>query len=469
MTSGRIRIGRWCFPTLLLLTGSGCWTMPVAATRDTVSILLEQRTGQSLSASTPGQIELPPGVVLESGLTEDAVVAVALRNNALFQELLVDLGIARSDLITAGLLPNPEGLYFFSVPDKPFKYAFEIPLEAIWLRPIRIRGADRESNRVADRLVQTGLDLIRDTRLAFADTVLARERVRIAEEAIRLRGRIAEVAKNRLDAGDATPQEAATARIDALQATQDAARIRLEIPLAEERLRNLMGIPTYRGPLDLVANTLPECLQFDVDALWRDAIATRPDAVSAREAIAAAEARLEFARLGWVRLLGVGDASSGRNTGHEFGPALRFTIPVFNRNQGNIARAEADLERSVRQEQTVKNQIVLDVQRAHLLYRQACAEFDVLKTKVRPEVETAIGRGEAAFKEGNVNYLIVLETTRQLLDTMLREAILSGDLRRTWAELERSVGQRLGANETADPLRTPGRFASPASPSGKTP
>lgn len=456
MTAGRLRFPtRWCLLPLMALGAAGCHTLPAAADRDTVSVLLERRTGQTLTASSPGELDLPPGVALEGELTEDAVVAVALRNNALFQELLVDLGLAQGDLVTAGLLPNPEGLYFFSVPNKPYKYAFEIPIEAIWLRPIRVRGAEREANRVADRLVQTALDLIRDTRQAFADTVLARERVRIAEEAIRLRGRIADVAKNRLEAGDATPQEAATARIDALQAAQDAARIRIEIPLAEERLRNLMGIPTYREPLNLVANALPEILQFDVDALWKDAVVTRPDAIAAREAIAAARARLDFARIGWVRLLGIGDASSGRGTGHEFGPALRFTLPVFNRNQGGIVRAEADLERLIRQEQTLKNQIVLDVQRAHLLYRQACAEIDVLRTKVRPEVERAIERGEAAFKEGNVNYLIVLETTRQLLDTMLREAILSGDLRRTWAELERSVGQRLGAIPSTPPGKSP--------------
>ena len=390
-----------------------------------------------------GQFVMPPGASLADGLTEDEAISIALWNNAAFQELLADLGIARGDLITAGLLPNPEFVYYWGTPEKPFKYLFDFPIEALWLRPIRIKSAAREADRTSERLTQAGLDLIRDVRQAYADVQLARERLRIAGEGVRLRGRIAELAEKRLAAGDIAPQEAATARIDALQAQQDAARIGYEIPVAEERLRNLLGLGLLREPLTLDPAPPPACVAFDVDALIRDAVATRPDAVATNEAVAAAEARVTFARLGWVRLLGIGDATSGRTAGHEFSPALRFTVPIFNQNQGNVARAEAELERAVRNRQTVTNQIILDVQRANLQFQQACAELEVLRVRVRPEVEAAIRRAQRAYQEGNVNYLIVLETTRQLLDSYLREAQLHGDLRRTYAELERSTGRRL--------------------------
>ncbi len=69
-----------------------------------------------------------------------------------------------------------------------------------------------------------------------------------------------------------------------------------------------------------------------------------------------------------------------------------------------------------------------------------------------PEVEAAIARSRRAYQEGNATYLIVLETTRQFLDSRLRQAQLQGDLRRAWAELERSVGRRL----IAPPLAHPG-------------
>lgn len=427
-----------------LLGIAGCQTAPPAPDGSTVSAHLTQRFGHPVPCHTgPEVVTLPPGASLDDGITEDEAVAIALWNNAAFQELLADIGLARGDLIQAGLLPNPEFIYFFQVPDKPFKYAFELPIEAIWLRPIRVKTAAHEADRTAQRLTQAGLDLMRDVRQAYADVVLAHERVRVANEGVNLRGQIATFAEKRFKAGDASEQEAATGKIDAAQAEQDATRIGYEVLVLEERLRNLMGIGLLRGPLPLDPSPLPPCRTFDPDTLTHEAMASRPDALAAAEAVAAAEARLRFAKLGWVRLLGIADATSGRATGHEFGPALRFTVPLFNWNQGTLARAEAELERAVRNQKTVAYQIILDVQRAYLQYQQACAELEVLRSKVRPEVDGAVRRAQAAYREGNVPIFIVLETTRQRLDTYLREASLSGDVRRFWAELERSVGRRL--------------------------
>lgn len=428
---------------LLVVALTGCHAGSSAPNRGFVGAQIAHRMGHSIpDGIPPGQVTLPPGAKLDDGLTEDEAVSIALWNNAAFQDLLVDLGIARSDLIQAGLLPNPEMAYFFHVPQKPFKYAFEFPIEALWLRPVRLRIAGREANRAADRLVQSGLDLMRDVRQAFADVLLAQERLRVAKEGVRLRSQIADFADRRLKAGDISAQEAAVAKIDALQAEQDAVRIGYETPIAEERLRNLLGLGPIRCPLTLIAEAPAATRLPNVDALTQEAMATRPDALAAAEAVSAAQARLRFARLGWVRLLGVADATSGQN-GHEFGPALRFTIPIFNWNQGGIARAQAELERAIRQQQTVAYQIILDVQRAALQYQQASAEIEILRSKVRPEVETGIRRAQKAYQEGGITYLIVLEATRQLLDNYLREAVLVGDLRRFWAELERSVGRRL--------------------------
>jgi outer membrane protein, heavy metal efflux system len=435
---------------------TGCQTAPQSPDRLTVSNHLSDRTGYTIPCQAPiGEVVLPPGASLDDGITDDEAVAIALWNNAAFQELLVDLGLARGDLIQAGLLPNPEFVYFFGVTDKPFKYLFDFPIEAIWLRPVRITAATKDAERTAARLAQAGLDLMRDVRQAYADVMLAKERVRVAGEGVSLRGRIAELAEKRLKAGEISEQEAATAKIDALQAEQDATRIAFEVPVAEERLRNLMGIGPLRGPLPLDPSPPPPVKSFDPDSLTREAMAGRPDAIAAAEAVEAARARLKFSRLGWVRLLGIADATSGVN-GHEFGPALRFTLPLFNRNQGGIRRAEAELERALRNQQTVAYQIILDVQRAYLQYQQAGAELKILRTKVRPEVETTIRRAQAAYQEGNVTIFIVLETTRQLLDNSLREAILTADLRRFWAELERSVGKRMPTSEALQvPSKTP--------------
>jgi len=355
------------------------------------------------------------------------------------------LKLTRADLVQAGLLPNPEIVYTFSAPEKPFKYLIEMPIEVLWLRPIRIAAAEQENARACARLTQAAFDLIRDTRQAYADLLLARERLRVAEEAVALRTRIANLAANRLKAGDASVQEAATARTDALQAKQDAVRIGYEIPLAEARLKNLTGLAAVTAPLALATDQPDPAAEFDGEQLVAEAIAIRPDALSAEFAVQAAAERVRLAKLIWFRFLGILDSTSGRGKGTLLSPAFRVTVPLFNRNQGGIARAEAELEQAQRRKLSVQNQIVLDVRLAHARHRQARSELVVLRESVRPEVEASIRRADRAFENGNATYLIVLEITRQLIDTYNREAQLRADLRRAWADLERSVGRRLDA------------------------
>ncbi len=422
---------------------SGCLKQ-VVCNKDCLSEDLQKRMGPGLGPSTPpGQIVLPNGISLTEPLSDEMIIVVAMWNNAAFLELLTDLGVAHGDLIQAGLLPNPEFLYYAAAHDKAYRWLSDFPVEAIWLRPIRIKSAKREVERVCQRLAQAGLDLIRDVRLALADVHLAYYQVTVAEEAVRVRTEISNLAAARLKAGDIGPQEAATAQIDAYLADQDLARIRYNASIAEERLRNLMGTGANRCPIKLMQTPLPPRDCIDVEKLTAEALNTRPDLQSSLWNVQGAQQRLKLAKLVWFRFLGIADATTGTIIDHEFGPAFRVTIPIFNWNQGAIARAKAELERAERNVQTIRNQIIWDVHQAHYRYRQARAELEVLDARTLPAVEANITRAETAYREGQSGYVIILETSRALIDALFREALLHAELRRQWAELERSVGRRL--------------------------
>lgn len=439
---------------------AGCATVP-DCDKACVSRKVAERFGQPVGAGPrPDCVLAPDGLDAGKPMPEDQAVLLALYNNAAFHEALVELDLTRADLVTAGLLPNPEFVYYWGEPNKPLKYLIDLPIEAIWLRPIRLKAAAAENARACERLTQLALDLIRDTRLAYTDLQLARDQMTVAERAVALRDRIVAVADARLKAGDVSQLEAATARIDALQVAQDLVRARGEVAAVQERLRNLTGLSGFAHPLvteDTPADPRPVA---PVEQLVAEAVAGRPDAAAAAQAAAAAEERVRVARLGWFRLLGILDATSGRASGHEFGPAIRFTVPLFNHGQGTIARAEAEADQLARRRLTVHNQIVQDVRTAFARYDQARAELEVLRGKTRPEVESAIRRAEAAYKDGAVGYLIVLESNRQLITAYARDAQLSADLRRAWAELERGVGRRLAAPPAA--AATPPAPAPPA-------
>ncbi len=429
---------------IVLLLLAGCTREPA---HEDMRADIHERSGFYLPESTViGDITLPPEASLDDGVSEDEAVSIALWNNAAFQETLVELDIARGDLIQAGLLPNPLINYTFSGADKPYKYAFELPLEALWLMPLRIDAAQADTQATAHRLSQAGLNLINNARRAYSDVVQAQTQYALLKESAILRTNIADLTKKQFEAGDISKQQVTLAQLDAMSAQQDEARARYDAQGRKEQLRFVMGIGSYEGALTVDASPNADCSTKNVAALVEEGLRNRPDALAAQETIISAEARADLSRFNWLGLTAIADATSGRDTGHELSPALRGSIPLFNINQGNITRANAQEQQAARAEQTVAHQIRLDINQAYILHQQACNQLAIMQNTVITEVEDDLVRMQSSYKIGNVPYLMVLQSMRSVIDTKLRQAQLAGDVQRASFELERAVGRRLPDN-----------------------
>ncbi len=425
----------------------GCATPPNDVAK--VSADLEHRSGHTLTNAKPGEIVIPSSVSFDDGLSEGEAVTLALWNNAAFQETLADLGLSRADLVQAGMLPNPTLSMLFPVGAKPFELTAKYPLEAFWLRPRRVAAAKLDYERTAQRLVQSGLDLIRDVRVAFVDLGLANERLALADATEKLNRDIAEQAQARLRAGEASELEVATANIDTLQAKEQLARAAQDARVARERLRFQMGIGVEHWQAGLRDSPLPRNLDRDVSLLVTNALAARPDLRAAELGLEAAGKRLGLAK---TEIYTFTIALNAKEVGADFlsGPGLDLPIPIFNQNQGGIAQAKAKFEKAARQYITVRDRIVLEVREAHTRLTQAQESHEQWQKNILPPLEDSARLAEKSYAAGNVARLFVLEMDRKLSDARLKAATAAADVRRARAELERSVGQRLEGD--ASPL-----------------
>jgi len=417
-----------------------------------VSRELERRSGYSLTNAGPGEVLLPANVSLDDGLSEDEAVMLALWNNAAFQEALADLGLSRADLIQAGMLPNPSLSLLVPVGAKPLELTVKYPFEILWLRPNRVASAKLDYERTAQRLVQSGLDLIRDVRVAFAEATLADERLKLATESHSLSSRIAEIAQARLRAGDVSELEAGQADIDALQARELLARVQQDTGVARERLRHLLGLGLGPWADRLTTPALPPRTAPEVDGCLTNALAARPDLRAAEIGLEAAGKRIGLARAETFTLAaGINGKDVGSGASKEFlvGPSFDLALPIVNQNQGGIAQAKAKFEKAARQYYTVRDRIVLEVREAHTRLTQAQESYDQWQQRILPPLEESVRQSEKAYAAGNVAYLMVLENNRKLSDARVKAVSAAADLRRARAELERSAGQRLDADPNA--------------------
>jgi len=443
-------------------------TTPAGVSKD-----VETRTGHGLNPGSKTKISaMPEGVSLDDGVTEDEAVAIALWNNPTLQAEMTALGLARADVIQAGLLTNPQLTMIFPFSFRILEAVANWPIEAIWQRPRRVAAAKLEMERVAETLIVRALDLVRDVRFAYAECAAAQTRAGMAEEIMGERREIAVIVNARLRAGDISELETNVSVTEARMAEERAMRFAQEAVIAKERLRGLLGFANDEAPLDLiipVSGLTPPSSQITsisgstvsaagpsdtpnvatesepLNELIKQALDARPELKAGELGIEAAGARAKWERSRIVNVTAIAKEYGRGTNGFEQGPGLLIDLPIFNRNQGNISRAEADIERAVKQLVATRQRVVAEVREAYTQFMQAREAHRLWRTRVLPPLEQDLRLAETAYRSGDVAYLFVLENARRYSDERLREADYALTTARALAQLERSVGRRLFA------------------------
>jgi len=381
--------------------------------------------------------QLPPGVTLAAGLDESTAVAIALWNNSAFQENLAKLGFARGDLAQAGMLANPTLSVLFPVGARQLELVAALPLEALWLRPKRIVVAEQDVERVAQGLVQNGLDLARDVKGALSDLALAADRAELAVQAVRVREQMASLAERRSKLGDASELDLASAQSELARAREEAGRADRERALARNRLSLLLGWPlgdVATSPAALPA--LPPALA-DLEA---KALAARPDLRAAELLLESAGKKAGLAESEIFSLSGTVKSTTGSGKDGVVGPGFALPIPILNQNQPARLRALAELERTAWAFAGTRDRILFEVREARMKLEQASASLGAYETHVLPPADKLAGLTRRAYELGELSPVAVHETARQLLLLQGRRAELRAEVRRAWAELEHGVG-----------------------------
>ena len=339
------RIGRGvCALAFTLLTGCATYhTLPLPAGDGARSV------GQ-LSAPLPQRAWLPahhfdPADGLD--VTELATLAVA--NNPDLRSRRDALGVARAQAFAAGLLPDPQlglGADFprSHAADLTTAYSASISadLGALLARSTRVAAAHSQAQQVNLDLLWAEWQTVAQARLLFDQvTTLQARQLRLQHERDALAPLAAQV-QAALRAGNLT-HDAASAGLNALADVRhrlDATAVALH--QAEADLHGLLGLAPD-APIELVgppwqADPSPASVQHALDALPQ----RRPDLLALQAGYAAQEASLRGAIRAQFPAINLG-FNTARDTSAVYtnGVTLGITLPLFDRNRGNIAIATA--------------------------------------------------------------------------------------------------------------------------------
>lgn len=389
-----------------------------------------------------GQDQLPPDVNLTDGLTQEESVAIALWNSPSFQATLLDLGIARADLVEAGLLRNPIFSLLFPIGPKQLEFTLQYPFEVLWQRPARVAAARLNAQAIGERLVWDALSLVAQVRSAHADAITAERRLALAMQNAELTRRLADITDARLRAGDISELEARAPRTDASRSDVVRRAVEHDRDLARLTLAALLGLDRVAGQLAPQTSAAYDAAPCPVDdGRLTEALASRPDVRAAELTIEAATARARWEDSRVFTLIGVLDANGRGPEGFEIGPGLNTELPIFARNQGGIDRATVEIERASQLYAAARARVITDVRSAGVRVTQAQQALDAWSTEIVPSLETELRQAEGAYGAGETALFTVLDVSRRLIDGRMRLLDAEADLFRSRIALERAIGR----------------------------
>lgn len=286
---------------------------------------------------------------------------MALANSPVVAQATADIAAARGRAVQAGLLPNPTiGYTGEEISRGPVIRGGEHGLFVEQTIPLggklglSRRIFEREASQFEAIRESQQQRVVNDVRILFYEALAAQRRVEVQE-------RLTQLAATALGTSGQLFNTGAADRPDVLDAEVEVrtAQLRLETARNDQtriwrRLAATVGEAalTVRPLVGSIDTAIPE---LDRDALVQRVLEQSPEMKAARAGIERADAALARARRepapdlvlrGGPRnnreLLEAG----GRPVGWEAAFDVGLTVPLFNRNQGNIAAARAELTRA---------------------------------------------------------------------------------------------------------------------------
>lgn len=263
-------------------------------------------------------------------------------------------------------------------------------------------------------------DVVLNTTRAFTNLLASQERVRLLTESCELAERIVATVSERVNSGKVSPLQLTKAEV--ALASRNVQRRRAVIDLHAGRVRLAAmwgslepGFENVVGEWDALA-PVPPCAEFlskiesnpDV-ARWRSETELRQGALRSERAERIPNVTLSA---GVTHLEEDGD--------QVFKFALGVPLPLFDRNQGRICEAQANLSKAQDERRAVSVETKADLIASHQVLIGSYEEALSLKEDVLPAAQEAFEAAQVGYETGKFGYLDVLDAQQTLSEVSMQ-------------------------------------------------
>jgi cobalt-zinc-cadmium efflux system outer membrane protein len=253
----------------------------------------------------------------------------------------------------------------------------------------------------------------------FINVQLAESTLDLAEEDLKSYQRTVELSELRFKKGAVSEDDNLKIELQLLQFQNDVAQAELAKLQALSDLRNQLGFESVPATYDVAGIFDYTPLQGNLEDLQLRALNERPDYRAAMQGVAAANSQYLLAKAN-----GKQDVTVQANYSHVNGINAislygSIPIPIFNRNQGEIARTHFAITQFQEQENAANNQVLTDVRDAYENYRTSDKIVQLYRSGYLDRAKRDRDISEYAYQRGAVSLLDFLDAERSYRATQL--------------------------------------------------
>jgi NodT family efflux transporter outer membrane factor (OMF) lipoprotein len=361
---------------------------------------------------------------------------------------------AFSGLVPPGTPPPPLVGNFFSDWFAGFNLSWELDFWGRFRRAIESANANLDAS--VENYDAALVTLLADVATNYVQYRVAQQRIKIAEDNLRIQQNVLDLAEQRFRVGTATRLDVEQAKTILEQTRSTIPALRITMGEANDRLCTLLGIP----PRDLAAR-LGEGTKLGADPLanvptWvaagipADLLRRRPDVQSAERQVAAQSALIGVAEaelyptifingtIG-VEAADLSKLFESRSFTGTITPTLRWNILNYGRILNNVHLQEAKTQEFIASYQNLVLTAAQEAQTALRGFLESREQVDALNRSVAAAVSaTDIGTGQ--YRRGTINFTPVfqLQTTQVTVQDQL--AIAQGNVALNLIDVYRALG-----------------------------
>jgi cobalt-zinc-cadmium efflux system outer membrane protein len=317
------------------------------------------------------QAQTPPRITLEQA------IQLAIQHNHALKAARTQIQQSQAQEVTAAIRPNPlisanslfipftaataENINTISEFDLGFGYTFERGQK----RKRRIEAARDQTTVTESQVADAERMLAFNVSQQFINALLAKANVDLATQDLDSFQQTVNIGEAQYKAGQISEGDFLKIKLQLLQFQNDKSAAQLAQVQALAALRQLLGYESVPANYELEGQLTYQPLNTSLMDLEAKALVSRPDLRAAEQGVTAAKSQNRLAIANGKRdFNGTFQYShlSGLNTGDLL---FSMELPIFDRNQGEIARTRYAITQSDETAQEAKETVLTDVRSAY--------------------------------------------------------------------------------------------------------